>query len=34
MSRTSIIRKADLYGPRDLLRNAKYLLDTRDPKFQ
>lgn len=32
MSGTSNLRKADLYSPRDLLRNAKYLLDTRDPK--
>ena len=32
MSRTSILRTVDLYGPRDLLRNAKFLLDSRDPK--
>lgn len=32
MSRTSILRTADLYGPEDLLRNAKHLLDSRDPK--
>ncbi len=32
MSRTSILRTVDLYGPGDLLKNAKHLLDSRDPR--
>jgi len=32
VSRSSILGTVDLYGPGDLLRNAKHLLDSRDPK--